>query len=88
MADQEQLKTVISVYRCSGFALATISGCAVLFMTVLTLISLSSVSAGREKGQKSAILASWTLWDCSVEQRDFRNSNLLATFTVRTPSLK
>ena len=44
MADQEQLKTVISVYRCSGFALATISGCAVLFMTVLTLISLSSVS--------------------------------------------
>ena len=44
VADQELLKTVISVYRCSGFALATIVGCAVLFVTVLTLDALSSVS--------------------------------------------
>ena len=41
VADQELLKTV---YRCSDFALATIVGCAVLFMTVLTLDALSSVS--------------------------------------------
>ena len=51
MADQELLKLFISVCRCSGFALATISGCAILFVTVLTLDALSSVS---EKGHEKA----------------------------------
>ena len=61
-------------------------------MTVLILDALSSVSEqAREKAQKSATdFASWTLWDCSVDQslRDFGNSNLLATFRVGTPSLE
>ena len=30
----------------------------------------------------------WTLWDCSIDQRDFRNSTLLATFRAGTPSLE
>ena len=34
------------------------------------------------RGQKSAIFASWTFQDCSVEQRGFRNSIL---FRVETP---
>ena len=49
MADQELF---ISVYRCSGFALATTLGCAVLFVTVLTLDALSSVSEQAVKRAK------------------------------------
>ena len=58
-------------------------------MTVVTLDVLSSVSEQAVKrAKKSAIFASWTLWDCSIDQRDFGNSTLLATFRVGTPSLE
>ena len=48
-------KLFISVYRCSGFALATILGCAVLFVTVLTLGALSSVSEQAVKRAKNHV---------------------------------
>ena len=41
------------MYQCSGFALATILGCAVLFVTVLTLDALSSVSEQAVKRAKN-----------------------------------
>ena len=68
MADQELLKLFISVYRCSGFALSTILGCAVLLVTVLTLDVLSSVSEQAMKRPKNRpFFASWALWDCSID---------------------
>ena len=53
MTDQELLITVYFSVWCSGFSLATILGCAVLFVTVLTLDALSSVSEQAVKRAKN-----------------------------------
>ena len=71
------LKRVVATTTKVGQGQATFESCAVV-----------SEQADYDNGEKSAILASLVLWDCSPSQRGLGTLSLPLRFTARTPSLE